>query len=248
VLTLGVDLAAADVRTAVAAVQWSEAHATVQDLQLGVSDDQLIEAIQAADKAGLDCPLGWPEKFVSFVVAQQSGALPPVDSDNALWRRQLAYRLTDEVVRAETGLVPLSVSADRIAHAAFRCASLLARLAAEGQPVDRCGDGLVVEVYPAAALFRWRLSHRGYKTPGRGVGHDFLVDELTTAAPWLRLGYFEQLCRDSHDAFDAVLAAMAARAAAMGQVLMPDTAQRERARTEGWIALPTCTLDDLIRR
>jgi hypothetical protein len=29
---------------------------------------------------------------------------------------------------------------------------LLARLAAAGQPVDRSGTGVVVEVYPAAAL------------------------------------------------------------------------------------------------
>jgi len=248
VLTLGVDLAAADIRTAIAAVEWSDGQATVQALQLGVSDEQLVEAILAADKAGLDCPLGWPAKFVSFVVAQQTGhVLPDAHAESASWRRELAYRLTDEVVRAETGLVPLSVSADRIAHAAFRCASLLARLAAEGEPVDRCGDGVVVEVYPAAALRRWGLTHRGYKTPGRGVGHGFLVDELTAATPWLNLGSYEQLCRTSHDAFDAVVAAMAARAAALGHVLEPDTAQREVARTEGWIALPTSRLEDLIQ-
>jgi hypothetical protein len=142
VLTLGVDLAAADVRTAIAAVRWTDGQATVESANLGVSDGQLIEAILRADKAGLDCPLGWPAKFVSFVVAQQSGQLPPTaHTDSSSWRRQLAYRVTDEVVRAETGLVPLSVSADRIAHAAFRCASLLARLAAEGRPVDRCGAG-----------------------------------------------------------------------------------------------------------
>jgi predicted nuclease with RNAse H fold len=242
--TLGVDLAAADVRTAIAAVEWSDGQATVQALQLGVSDDELVDAILEADKAGLDCPLGWPAKFVEFVVAQQDGRLSPAGGSQ--WRRELAYRLTDEIVRAETGLVPLSVSADRIAHAAFRCAALLARLAAQGHPVDRCGDSVVVEVYPAAALRRWDLTHRGYKTPGRG-GHDSLVDELAAAAPWLRLGRYEQLCRQSHDAFDAILAAMAARAAAIGKVLTPDAAQREVARTEGWIALPTCRLDELIQ-
>jgi predicted nuclease with RNAse H fold len=242
-----VDLAAADARTALAAVQWSDSEAVVEALQLGVSDDELIQAIRGADKAGLDCPLGWPAPFVSFVVAQQSGQLPAtVHADGAAWRRQLAYRLTDEVVRAEAGLVPLSVSADRIAHTAFRCAALLARLSADGRPVDRCGDGVVVEVYPAATLRRWGLTHRGYKTPGRTVGHGFLVDELTAAAPWLHLGAYEQLCRTSHDAFDAVVAAITARAAAIGHVLMPDAAQRDIARTEGWIALPTGRLDQLI--
>ena len=246
--TLGVDLAAADVRTAVATLEWSAGRASVQAVHVGVSDDHLVEAMLAVDKAGLDCPLGWPAKFISFLVAQQNGELPPPDhADPASWRRELAYRLTDDVVRAETGLIPLSVSADRIAHAAFRCASLLARLTAAGKPVDRCGDGVVVEVYPAATLRRWGLTHRGYKTPGRGAGHGFLVDELTAAAPWLRLGPYEQLCRTSHDAFDAVVAAMAARAAALGHVLAPDAAQRAAARTEGWIALPTCGLDELVQ-
>ncbi|MCA2213103.1 DUF429 domain-containing protein [Jidongwangia harbinensis] len=245
--TLGVDLAAADVRTAIAVVEWSDGRATIQAARLGVSDDQIVDAIRLADKVGLDCPLGWPATFVSFVVAQQHGRLPPPGyTDGARWRRALAYRLTDEIVRAETGLVPLSVSADRIAHAAFRCAALLARLAAEGRPVDRCGDGVVVEVYPAAALRRWGLTHRGYKTPGGGSGPGPLVDELAAAAPWLSWGPHEELCRRSHDAFDAVLAAIAARAAAIGRVLAPDATQREAARTEGWIALPTGRLGELV--
>jgi len=246
VLTLGIDLAAADVRTATAVLRWSDQGAAVVALQVGVSDDQLVEAIQAADKAGLDCPLGWPAKFVTFLVAQQAGQLA-ADADGASWRRELAYRLTDQVVRAEAGLNPLSVSADRIAYAAFRCASLLARLAERGEPVDRDGSGVAVEVYPAAALRRWGLTHRGYKTPGQRVGHGFLLNELTKAAPWLDLGPFEQRCRTSHDAFDAVIAALAARAAALGHVLLPDAAQRETARTEGWIALPTCGLNDLVQ-
>jgi predicted nuclease with RNAse H fold len=248
VLTLGVDLAAADDRTATAVVEWSDRRATVHDLQRGVSDDQLVGAIRAADKAGLDCPLGWPAKFVSFLVAQQAGHLEPptAHAEGSSWRRELAYRVTDQVVRAEAGLNPLSVSADRIAYAAFRCAALLARLADQGEPVDRGGGGVVIEVYPAAALRQWGLTHRGYKTPGRGVGLGFLVDELASAAPWLNLGSFEQLCRTSHDAFDAVVCAMAARAAALGHIILPDAGQREAALTEGWIALPTCSLDDLI--
>jgi hypothetical protein len=48
--------------------------------------------------------------------------------------------------------VPLSVATNRIGLAATRCAGLLARLAADGRPVDRAGTGVVVEVYPAAAL------------------------------------------------------------------------------------------------
>jgi predicted nuclease with RNAse H fold len=250
VLTLGVDLAAADERTATAMLEWSDRGASVRALQRGVSDGELVEAIRTADKAGMDCPLGWPATFIAFLVAQQAGrlAMPPTNIDGASWRRGLAYRVTDQVVRAEGGGNPLSVSADRIAHAAFRCAALLARLAEAGEPVDRAGGGVVVEVYPAAALRRWGLTHRGYKTPGQGVSHGFVLDELLAAAPWLDLGSFEPLCRTSHDAFDAVIAALVARAAALGQVIQPDAEQREAARTEGWIALPTGGLSDLVTR
>ncbi|MGW4464747.1 DUF429 domain-containing protein [Micromonospora sp. NPDC004704] len=246
-LTLGVDLAAADVRTAMALIEWSPRQASVRMVRVGVSDDQIVEAVSEVDKAGLDCPLGWPDPFVAFLTAHRAGHVtaPPLSSDGAQWRRRLAYRMTDEVVRAETDLVPLSVAADRIGHAAFRSAGLLARLADQGWPVDRCGDGVVVEVYPAASLRRWGLTHRGYKTPGQKAGHAFLVDELLTAAPWLDLGTHEQLCRTSHDAIDAVIAALSARAAALGRVTRPDDTQREAARTEGWIALPTGALDDL---
>ncbi|WP_433185959.1 DUF429 domain-containing protein [Actinoallomurus sp. CA-150999] len=76
------------------------------------------------------------------------------------WRRNLALRLTDRVVHDRTGLTPLSVSADRIGHAALRLAALLARLARAGRPVDRSGTGVVVEVYPAASLRLWGLPHR----------------------------------------------------------------------------------------
>jgi hypothetical protein len=59
-------------------------------------------------------------------------ALPHDGETNAQWRRRMVYRTTDEVVRAETGLIPLSVSADRIAHAAFRATLLLSRAVALG--------------------------------------------------------------------------------------------------------------------
>ncbi|MBL7260458.1 DUF429 domain-containing protein [Paractinoplanes lichenicola] len=231
-LTLGVDLASADERTAMARVEWSGGVSTVRDLRLGVSDGELLEAIRAVDKAGVDCPLGWPSAFVEYV----AGPRKPVAAD-AAWRRTLAYRVTDQVVRAETGINPLSVSADRIAYVAFRGANLLAHLGID----DRSGNDVVVEVYPAASLRRWGLTHRGYKVSG----HDALLDELLAAAPWLDLGPYGELCRTSHDAFDAVIAALAARAAALGKYVAPAPAQQEAARVEGWIALPLGDLNDL---
>jgi predicted nuclease with RNAse H fold len=238
VLTLGVDLAAADERTALAVIEWRAGEAEVKRLQLGVSDDEIVAAVANADHAGIDAPFGWPMPFRDLVNGAIS--LPGKDESPAQWRRKMAYRTTDEVVRAETGLIPLSVSADRIAHAAFRAALLLTRLAAMGFPVDRTGEGTVAEMYPAACLRRWGLTHRGYK---RGEGHGFLVDHLLAAAPWLRTG---PPIRESHDAFDAVIAALGARAVALGHFRRPTRHERPAAAVEGWIALPTCDLSHLI--
>ncbi|GAA3256644.1 hypothetical protein GCM10020216_093880 [Nonomuraea helvata] len=72
------------------------------------------------------------------------------------------------------------------------------------------------------------------------------MDRLLEAAPWLELGEYEPLCRASDDATDAVVSALAARAAALGLVTVPTEEQAGVAATEGWIALPTTPLDRLV--
>jgi hypothetical protein len=104
-----------------------------------------------------------------------------------------------------------------------------------------------VEVYPAAALKHWGLTYRSYKgTANTAVRHQ-LIDTLTAAAPWLRLGDHAQTCRRSDHALDAVIAALNARAAALGQTTTPAAERLGAARTEGRIALPTGNLADLIQ-
>jgi hypothetical protein len=62
----------------------------------------------------------------------------------------------------------------------------------------------------------------------------------------LRAGDHEKLMRESHDAFDAVIAALGTRAVALGQFRRPTAAERPIAEVEGWIALPACDLADLV--
>jgi hypothetical protein len=246
-LTVGVDLAAEFAGTAVAWLDWSPTRAVLRDVVVPADDDAVLRAVLAADKAGIDCPLGWPDTFVSFVSAHQHGnVVVPEDVAGRAWRRRLAYRWTDEAVLAEVGMWPLSVAADRIGHTAMRCAGLLARLARHGHPVDRAGDGVVVEVYPAASLRRWGLPYRGYKRAQNVTTLGAVVDELLTKAPWLDLGPMEASCRRSDHALDAVVAALSARAAALALVTRPDERQAGPARTEGWIAIPTSPLDQLL--
>ncbi len=242
-LTVGVDLAAEPARTALALIAWNDGSAVITELVRGADDDVILAALAGADKAGIDCPLGWPDAFISFLADHQAGQVVIPDGlTGQQWRRRLAWRRTDEAVRARTGLIPLSVAADRIGHAAMRCAGLLTQLASQGQPVDRCGTGVVVEVYPAASLKQWELPYRGYKQPRNAQARAALMDDLLAAARWLDPGEYHALCMTSHDALDAVIAALTARAATRGMTIRPDGEQEAAARTEGWIALPEASL------
>lgn len=124
----------------------------------------------------------------------------------------------------------------------MRCAGLVAKLGNAGRPVDRDGSGTAAEVYPAASLKQWDLPYRGYKQPRNAGALTELVTALLAAAPWLELGPHDRLCRTSHDALDAVIAALTARAAALSLTLRPDPELQARASREGWIALPTAPL------
>ena len=245
--TVGVDLAAEPANTAVARIRWTQNSAEVEAVSVDVDDPVLVDEITGSDKAGIDCPLGWPRRFVEFVAQHQAGAfVAPAEVAGKDWRRQLALRETDLVTWSTTGMIPLSVATDRVGLAAMRCAGLLARLAAAGAPVDRSGAGVVVEVYPAAALRHWGMTYRRSKGTANTTVRHQLVDTLTAAAPWLTLGDHEQACRRSDHALDAVVAALNARAAALHLTTTPASEQLGGARTEGWIALPTGALSDLI--
>jgi len=239
VITAGVDLAAEPVSTGLAIIAWSSTGVRLTSLSVGSDDAEILASTHDADKIGLDCPLGWPDPFVAFVVAHRDGQVPvPDGTPGKVWRHRLANRRTDDVVHERFGLVPLSVSADRIARPAMRAAGLLALLAAAGRPVDRSGAGVVVEAYPAASLKQWGLPYRRYKGAANRAVLDQLADSLLAAAPWLDIGAHDTLFRTADHAFDAVVAGLTARAAALGLTLAPAAADAELAQREGWIAVP----------
>lgn len=248
VRTVGVDLAAEAHTTAVCAVDWDGVGgAEVTELCLGADDSKILEAIHHADFVAVDCPLGWPKPFIEFLVAHRDGhVVVPAGIAGLAWRRTLSRRTTDLACERLSGVRPLSVAADRIAAVAMRGAGLLSALAAQGKPVDRAGRGVLVETYPAAALKLWSLPHQGYKGVRNVDKLDQLVDVLKTSAPWLEVGGFDGLCRRSDDAFDALLCALVARAAALGAVAGPDgSAEALAACSEGWIVLPIASIDRL---
>lgn len=229
-----------------AILEWSATGAAVTDVQTLVTDADILAAAPGADKVGIDAPFGWPDSFVDVVSAHHRGDVPHERSaftDAGVTR--FVARRTDEWVRATTGLIPLSVSADRIAYVALRAIRLLAHLDGPGFDVSRV-NGTAVEAYPAAALKIWGFRHRRYKGRPQLATLAELVDELQTQAPWLDFGTFRTVCTTSDDAFDAVITALIARAAELNLTVTPDAEHTEIARREGWIHVPDAPLDALV--
>ncbi|WP_043444204.1 DUF429 domain-containing protein [Arthrobacter sp. L77] len=244
-LTAGVDLAAESKGTALAVLDWSRPTVTV-DVRLGVRDAEIARVAPDVARLGIDCAFGWPDDFVTFVTRHAGGLRVDGGADEGMaWRRRLSYRATDRVTREITGRWPLSVATDRLGLTAMHCAVLLDAIGdALGTPVDRAGGGTAVEVYPAATLRGWGLDTRGYKTDD-GV-REALLDRLLAGAPWLDLESADRhLMISSDDAFDAVIAALAARAHALGRTHPVPPGYREQACREGWIALPVGRLEEL---
>jgi hypothetical protein len=237
VRTLGVDLAAEPSRTAAVIVDWTDGQAEVTDVVTAADDGTIVSIADGIAKIGIDCPLGWPDAFVDFVVQHRAGRVdPPADTIDA--RRPLVLRATDLHCTA-AGHRPLSVAADRIAHAALRAAALLARLG----ETDRSGAGRIVEAYPAGSLRIWGLPHRGYKQDPAVI-----AASLDTLADRIGLRFADGTrarCLASDHAFDALVVALTARAAAIGQVEPPPAELTARARREGWICLPDPALEAL---
>ncbi|GAA2434933.1 DUF429 domain-containing protein [Streptomyces macrosporus] len=232
--TVGVDLAAGERTTAAAVVVWNGPTAVVEPPRRRCADDELIDllaGLRPGERAGVDCPFGWPIPFVRALTAHAAHETwPGRGRPGADHRATLRHRRTDVWVRRQLGpgaRPPLSVSFDKLGATAARWAHLADALAARGQEVDRRGTGRIVEVYPAAARLRW------------GLAGERSMAALRRAAPWLGCepDVEREYDRDEH-AFDALIAALVARAVARGLTRWPTGEDREAARIEGWIHLP----------
>ena len=244
-ITAGIDLAAEPKGTALALIDWSDRSGKLIDLQVGVADSVIVEDVSNAGKIGIDCALGWPMEFVDFVSNHNDPNAKSHQVEGGMdWRRRLSYRETDRAVRAKTGRWPLSVSTDRLGLTAMRCAGLLGRLEKTGIQIDRSGAGVVAEVYPGATIRVWGFDTTGYR---KSVDErKRLLNQILEQANWLDTSSFASLMLESCDAFDAVIAALASRAAFLGLSEPPTQSQMSQARIEGWIALPVGKISELI--
>jgi predicted nuclease with RNAse H fold len=249
VRTLGIDLAAQPANTSACAIDWGAGRPVISDLRSGLGDEDLLEAISDADKVGIDAPFGWPDEFVDAMVAHRNReAWPGSGEDQDVYRFHLSFRATDRRLIERGIRRPLSVSTDLIGVVAMRCAYLLDRLAARGEPVDRGGTGKVIEAYPAPALTGWGLSATGYKSKVGVARLPELLSRLEEGLGKLEMTQQEREAAESdHNCFDALVASLVARAAALGLTQPPESAEeRDRAASEGWIHVPTNPLSHLL--
>ena len=232
--TLGIDLASQPANTAGCLIRWEAERATVERLELDLTDDHIRELADGVDKVGIDAPFGWPEPFVAFVQAHAAGTAD-YQPWTGEWRDELRFRRTDMVARETMGKWPLSVSSDLIGITAMRCAGLLTALGV----ADRSGHGPVIEVYPSLALHRWGLVSRGYKGVKNAAVLAKLFGELLETCDWLSLREEDATLLAWNDhAFDALISALVARAAMLGRTLPVPQERRTVAATEGWIQIP----------
>lgn len=232
--TLGIDLSADRSTTAMAVIDWSAGTASVLTPATRCGDEELLQALTGlapGDRAGIDTPFGWPAEFVRAISAHLVADLwPGRGQDSERYRKDhLRYRLTDRIVWSQIQpATPLAAPFNLIGAMVARWAHLEDELTARGLSVDRSGVGPICEVYPKASRLRWHLE--GTRS----------MERLLAAAPWLRCDPHTRSAYDaSDDAYDALVCALTARAAALDLTTRPTAHEREQARLEGWIHLPT---------
>jgi predicted nuclease with RNAse H fold len=244
VLTAGIDLAAEPKGTALAILEFANNKANLVFLEQGLDDQALIDKTINADKIGIDCAFGWPIEFAKFIAQHQDPANQDLIDGGMDFRRNLSFRESDRQIRELTGRWPLSVSTDRLGLTAMRCAGLLSRYQQTGVAIDRSGSGKLAEVYPGATLRNWDFDTTNYR-----VNNDVrarLLQDIKAQAPWLDTKGFENKMIESSDAFDAVIAALAARAVYLDRYTKPTKDQQTAAEIEGWICLPKGEITSLI--
>ena len=265
--TLGIDLASQPKNTALCVIAWhDDGTADVRALALGhwydkpLDDALLSGAIHGVSgewgphghpvKTAIDAPFGWPAPFVEALTAHDR--LDPWPSEIDGERKRFERRATDFFVHDAGCKLPLSVSTDRIAYCAMRCAVILGDLSRvlDRAELARDGSGRVAEAYPDAALRRWlpdlwagapKDSYKGRAATAVVRRERLLAGLLGKLGPAFKIAQDQQqACVDSDDVLDALVCALLARAVQQeGGTLWPAAGeQTDRARTEGWIHLP----------
>lgn len=244
--TWGVDLSTNPKNTAAVCIDWSTPSARVIEFRSPMDANDLVSLIADHRLAwwGVDVPFGWPIEFARFVARHLDGPTTiAYDADS--WASPLRLRRTDRTLMAgdpPRRMNPLSVAHDRLGSVAVLWAYVEQALskATPALRIDRSGmTGPLFETYPTAIRVQWNLPKRGSDgerdvIAGRieraGINIDVLRDSGTMA---------------TEHVWDALLCALAARARQLGDHAALTPEDLPIAVHEGWIHLPTRSLESL---
>lgn len=235
--TLGIDLAARARNTRACEVDWAPRRPRARVLRtpagrVEIDDEPLVALVvdPAYAQVGVDVPFGWPRAFEDLLAGRREGG--SYERDNEDYRLRRTDRHCIELARG----VPLSVSSNLIAAPAMRWRML--------RPQWKEASERLHEVYPAAALGGWGLPRSGYKKPAQCGERQKIFSRLQSDLGLESLD--AELLLDDSDALDALIAALVARAIAVGAVVDKPSGWQLDTEREGWIELPTGPLRRLL--
>jgi predicted nuclease with RNAse H fold len=215
---VGIDLAASPQNCGVCVLRDD----TVEHVGCGSKFDEhpdwIVGHCARADVVAVDVPFGWPKPFIKALAGYEIGAA--LNRDRKPYLRRITdvfvtEALPDHLRREAKPPNPMAVAADKLGVTAMVGTILLNALSSKFRlsPRESGVSQAVVEVYPAASLWAWGLSHKGFKgsdEDARNRRSEILEKLKVFFGLEVAVRDTETLVRSDH-CFDALVATLTAR-------------------------------------
>ena len=251
---IGIDCATEPKKIGLAMGVYKYERPIIQDVVLGSKAEPSIEKMvcnwifEAGDipiLLAIDAPLGWPAGLRTALNYHQAGNDVDVNPDI------MFSRMTDRVVKKETGKRPLEVGANliaRTAHAALRLLNDIRMVTGKEIPLKwdwKPWKGVqAIEVYPALTLRALDIEQNKYKKE-KG-SRKRIVKSLKRYVDYSDyVSQIEEDMENNDDLIDAVLCVLAGCDFLRGKCVTPNNDEEKIAHLEGWIWFNSLTSSDL---
>lgn len=250
---IGIDCATKPKKIGLAMGVYKNERPIIQDVVLGSKAEPSIQEMvcnwifEAGDiptLLAIDAPLGWPAGLRTALNYHQAGNNVDVNPDI------MFSRMTDRVVKKQTGKRPLEVGANLIArtgHAALRLLNDIRIITGKEIPLKwdlKPWNGVqAIEVYPALTLRALGIEENEYKN--KKDGRKRVVKNLKKYVEYTdQVNQIEKDMENNDDLIDAVLCILAGCDFLRGKCVTPKNDEENIAHLEGWIWFNTMTSSD----
>ena len=251
---IGIDCATKPKKVGLALGVYKNERPIIQDVVLGSEAEPSIKEMvrnwifEAGDiptLLAMDAPLGWPVGMRSALNYHQAGNGVDVKPEN------MFSRMTDRIVKKETGKRPLEVGANliaRTAHAALRLLDDIRMVTGKEIPLKwdwKPWEGVqAIEVYPALTLRALGIEENKYKKE-KG-SRKRIVKSLKKYVDYSdHVSQIEEDMENDDDLIDAVLCVLAGCDFLRGKCVTPNNDEEKIVYLEGWIWFNSITSSDL---